>query len=109
MHSHRSSPDRFPTAAEPMRDDDVRRMLAAREQQSQRASRPRSRRILLRVTILLTLYILSIGPLYWRWYGAKAGLDSRLFLVFYGPLETLAKWIPPLGHFLNWYISLWIY
>jgi hypothetical protein len=92
-----------------MREDDIRRMLATRKEDSPSPRPQPFRRTLIRLAILFTLYVLSIGPLYWRWYGAKVGLDSRAFLVFYGPLETLAKWFPPLGHFLNWYCSLWIY
>jgi hypothetical protein len=108
MHSHRSSPDRFPAAAEPMREDDVRRMLAAR---GKPAPGPRRsiRRFVIRLAIIFTLYALSIGPLYWQWYAAKVGLGSPIYLALYRPLELLARSIPPLGHFLNWYVSLWIY
>jgi hypothetical protein len=108
MHTQRPSSDHLPTGTEPMREEDVRRMLSAREQPAPKPQRT-IRRFLIRLAILFTLYVLSIGPLYWRWYGAKVGLDSRTFLIFFHPLETLAKWFPPLGHFLNWYVSLWIY
>jgi hypothetical protein len=108
MHMHRSSSDRVPTGTEPMRAEDVRRMLSAREKP---ATRPRRtiRRLFIRLAILFTVYTLSIGPLYWKWYAAKVGLGSPVFLALYRPLELLAKWIPALGHFLNWYVSLWIY
>ena len=108
MHTQRPSSDRLPTGTEPMREEDVRRMLSEREQPAARSRRV-MRRLLIRLAILFTLYVLSIGPLYWKWYAAKVGLGSRMFLVLYHPLETMAKWFPPLGHFLNWYVSLWIY
>jgi len=92
-----------------MRDEDIRRMLAARAEQAPRPRPNRPRKILIRMAVLLALYVLSIGPMYWSWYGAKVGLGSPLFLVFYRPLEIAAALVPAVGHFLNWYISLWIY
>lgn len=86
-----------------MLDEERGRRSAARP-----ARRP-IRRFLLTFAILFTVYALSVGPLYWQWYGAKSGLASPIYLILYGPLERLAKVIPPLGHLLNWYISLWIY
>jgi hypothetical protein len=108
MHAHRSSPDQ-PPAPTPMREEDVRRMLAARTERAPAPRRNNLRRFLLRLAVMFTLYVLSIGPLYWKWYAAKVGLGSPVFILLYRPLETLAELIPPLGHFLNWYISLWIY
>ncbi len=94
-----------------MRPEDVRRMLAHEGPGNDAPGKPHSRirRLALRVAILFTLYCLSIGPLYWKWYGAKSGLASPLYLILYRPLERLAELIPPLGHFLNWYIQFWIY
>ncbi|OAI55026.1 hypothetical protein AYO47_02575 [Planctomyces sp. SCGC AG-212-M04] len=109
MQTHRHSSDHLPAGMEPMREDDVRRMLAARAEEAPKPRQHSLRQTMLRMAILFTLYVLSIGPLYWRWYGAKSGLDSQFFLIFFRPLEVLAKWIPALGHFLNWYVSLWIY
>jgi hypothetical protein len=109
MHAHRPNSDRPAVATEPMRDEDVRRMLAARSAHTRGGRRRPLRRMLIRLSVLLALYVLSIGPLYWKWYGAKVGLGSPLFLLLYRPLELFARWFAPLGHFLNWYIGLWIY
>jgi hypothetical protein len=92
-----------------MREDEVRRMLAARADLAPKPQRNVLRRMLIRLAVMFTLYVLSIGPLYWKWYAAKVGVGSPIYLIFYRPLEMLSVWIPPLGHFLNWYITFWIY
>ena len=83
------------------------------EEHQQRQTPPafakRLRRFLMRFAIVFSLYVLSIGPMYWKWFGAKCGLASPVYLVIYRPLENLAALIPPLGWFLNWYVSLWIF
>jgi len=93
-----------------MRAEDARRMLSARDDEKGRRVRRRPLwRRLLSLVIFLAVYVLSIGPLYWKWYAAKVGVGSPIYLILYRPLEQLAGWIPSLGHFLNWYITLWIY
>ena len=44
-----------------------------------------------RFAIIFSLYVLSIGPLYWKWFGAKCGLASPVYLAIYRPLENLAE------------------
>jgi hypothetical protein len=92
-----------------MREEDVRRMLAARAEGARKPQPTALRRMLIRLAVMFTLYVLSIGPLYWKWYAAKVGVGSPMYLILYRPLEMLSAWIPPLGHFLNWYVSLWIF
>ena len=108
MHAHRSSSDHPPAVAEPMRAEDAQRMLAGRDQPERRPRRS-VRRTLVIAIVLFTIYALSIGPLYWQWYGAKVGVGSPIFILLYRPLEKLAEWVPAVGHFLNWYVSQWIY
>ncbi len=110
MHAHRKPADHPAAPAQPMRAEDVRRMLDEADLRQARARRRGPlRRFLQSFCLVFTLYVLSIGPLYWKWYGAKSGLASPFFLVLYAPLEQLARQFPPLGHLLNWYVSLWIY
>lgn len=96
-----------------MRPDDVRRMLAPEHAAGQtKVKRRRVPRVVRNLVVLLLAfgtYVLSIGPLYWKWYGAKAGLASPIYLAIYRPLEILAEMLPALGRLLNWYISFWIY
>lgn len=61
-----------------------------------------------RLFILFSLYVLSIGPLYWQWYGAKYVSGPPLLAAFYEPLWILAGWCPPLGEWINWYVRLWV-
>ena len=62
----------------------------------------------LRVGLFLVIYALSIGPLYWQWYGARFAGGSPLLAAFYEPLFRLASWCPPLERWMDWYVSLWI-
>lgn len=68
----------------------------------------RVRAIFYRYAVLLLLYVLSIGPMFWTWYGALYSEGSSWIVGFYYPLWLLAGAIPWLGHFLNWYVRLWI-
>lgn len=72
--------------------------------------RPRSRirAILLQIAITLVVYVLSIGPLYWQWYAGKYVSGPTVIAAFYEPLWLLCGWFPPLGQFVNWYVSWWI-
>ena len=68
----------------------------------------RLRSIVYRYLFLLLLYVLSIGPMYWKWFEALYAEGSSFIIAFYYPLWLLAGAIPWLGHFLNWYVRLWI-
>ena len=74
------------------------------------APKPRSRfwTVTLQVVITWVLYILSIGPMYWTWFGGKYANGSFVVAAIYEPLLQLGEFIPPLGRFLNWYVSLWL-
>lgn len=66
------------------------------------------RSTILQILITWTVYVLSIGPLYWKWFEGKHVSGPNLVAAFYEPLYQLAGIFPPLGEFLNWYIALWI-
>lgn len=58
--------------------------------------------------ILSTLYVLSIGPMYWHWYDAQhTGQGSRLVILFYTPLAIACDNIEPLDKWVQWYLGLW--
>jgi hypothetical protein len=61
-----------------------------------------------RVFLYCTLYVLSIGPLYWKWYEAQFVGGSSILAAFYLPLVALAEWVPPFGDWIEWYVHLWI-
>ncbi len=89
------------------------RTLEQTDQQSQATPKQWSWRryiinSLIQVTVLLSLYILSIGPLFWQWYSSFNSMSSPFFAAFYTPLLFACEYIPPLSDGVNWYINLWI-
>src|SRR4051812_47756806 len=100
MHANRSSADHPASPGEPMRPEDVRRMLSLeRVVPGPATGRRRVPRIARKLVLLLAMfgiYVLSIGPLYWKWYGARAGLASPIYIAVYRPLEILADIVPAL-------------
>ncbi|WP_145309063.1 hypothetical protein [Gimesia fumaroli] len=63
---------------------------------------------LIQVTIIFSLYVLSIGPFFWQWYASFNSMSSPFFASFYMPLLLACDLCPPLSDGVNWYISLWI-
>ena len=61
-----------------------------------------------RVVIMMVLYVLSIGPMYWQWVESMYLQGNPAVARFYYPLLVLCKLIPPLGHLVNWYLSFWV-
>ena len=57
--------------------------------------------------ILLTLYVLSIGPSFWLWVDSMYLEGPPAIATFYFPLLLLCEWIPLFGDLVNWYIQLW--
>lgn len=71
------------------------------------------RAILRRLAILYVffiLYVLSIGPMFWRLHGAyyveTDRLSSRILVAFYEPLRYLCK-IPFVGNAVDNYVEWW--
>jgi hypothetical protein len=64
--------------------------------------------VLIQILITWVIYVLSIGPLYWQWYAGKYVNGPSVIAAFYEPLWRLCGVFPPLGRFVNWYVSLWI-
>lgn len=61
-----------------------------------------------RTFLLLGIYVLSIGPMYWKWYAAHYADGSETLARFYEPLVIMARLIPPFGRWMDWYVGLWI-
>ncbi len=61
-----------------------------------------------RVFLYSVLYVLSIGPFYWQWYGSRFVGGSAVVAAFYQPLVILAEWVPPFRDWIDWYVYLWI-
>ncbi|WP_298861074.1 hypothetical protein [uncultured Gimesia sp.] len=62
----------------------------------------------IQITILMVLYVLSIGPFFWQWYASYNSMSSPFFAAFYTPLLLACDLIPPLSDGVNWYINFWI-
>lgn len=63
---------------------------------------------LLDTFIVLSLYVLSIGPLYWQWYSAKFVDGPSALAAFYEPLFLTANSIPAFGDWMDRYVRWWI-
>lgn len=60
-----------------------------------------------RLTIMLVLYVFSIGPMFWVWYEAENMGGNPFVRVVYAPLRLLCA-IPQVEAWLNNYINWWI-
>ena len=56
--------------------------------------------------VFLTLYVLSIGPMFWYWYEAEYLGGSEWILVLYQPLRYATQ-IPLFEDLINNYINWW--
>lgn len=61
-----------------------------------------------RTFVLVGIYVLSIGPMYWHWYGGRFAGGSQIVAAFYEPIFVLASFVPWFGEWMDWYVSLWI-
>ena len=76
--------------------------------------------LLLRATVYLfltlTMYVLSIGPMYWRWYESYAMHHSHeealayadRVSLFYLPLLEACNRSEHISAYVNWYIDFWV-
>jgi len=66
----------------------------------------RIRRWVHRVGFFLILYILSTGPLYWKWYEAHYVEGPIFYQIFFFPVEVACK-NEFVNNFFHWYVSWW--
>jgi len=57
--------------------------------------------------LLVVVYALSIGPMFWQWYEAQYLSGSKLVVALYEPLLYATR-IPIIEKLLNDYINWWI-
>lgn len=59
--------------------------------------------------LLLTLYVLSLGPMFPQWYRAAVinGNPSSLIVQFYAPLVYFCRF-EPFREWLQWYVLWWL-
>lgn len=58
--------------------------------------------------VLLALYVLSTGPMYWRIFGAYRLDESDFLQRLYLPLVLLCEQSQFISDWFDWYIGLWI-
>ena len=66
------------------------------------------RRLAIQLPIILVLYVLSIGPMYWYWFEAYHLGGSTFIAKLYLPLLIVCKKVDFISDWVNWYIGLWI-
>ena len=70
------------------------------------------RRFFVDIAIYLMIYVVvagvSIGPLFWVWFGAVYVDGPKWFARLYLPLALLCEICPPLGWLINAWINWWI-
>jgi len=65
-------------------------------------------RLLFQLVLFFFLYVLSIGPMFWLWFGAYYADGSKIFFVLYYPLLRLCEENEKFRDFVNTYINWWI-
>jgi|GEM_PF-3546803 len=53
------------------------------------------------------IYTLSIGPMYWTWFGAAYVSGPYWVIAFYSPLQTACEYVPYYGDLVEGYIWWW--
>lgn len=65
-------------------------------------------RVYNRIVIILMIYVLSIGPMFWYWHESTFAHGDPFVAKLYYPLVLLCHAWSPFADWLNWYINLWI-
>lgn len=65
------------------------------------------RGVALQMAIFWLVYTLSIGPMFWTWYGAVFVGGSRWIVAFYAPLQYACEIVPYYGNWVDAYIWWW--
>lgn len=64
-------------------------------------------RVYTRVVVILVIYVLSIGPMYWSWYESRYLNGDPFLAKLYYPLEVICHKLPWLGSWVDWYVDQW--
>jgi hypothetical protein len=65
------------------------------------------RGVVLQFVVFWVIYTLSIGPMYWTWFGAAYVGGSHWVIAFYSPLQTACEYVPYYGEWVESYIWWW--
>jgi hypothetical protein len=65
------------------------------------------RGVILQLAIVWVLYTLSIGPMFWTWFGARFVDGPYWVLAFYSPLQYVCECVPVYGDLVENYIWWW--
>jgi hypothetical protein len=65
-------------------------------------------RLGIQLLVFLALYILSIGPMFWLWFGAYYADGEKIFYFLYFPLSWLCDQSEDFREYINMYINWWI-
>ncbi len=68
------------------------------------------------LAVVLVLYVLSIGPMYWTWYESYALYENHddamqnpdRVTLFYLPLIYACQENKDLRDYVNWYLDFWV-
>lgn len=67
-------------------------------------------RLLIEFELILLVYVLSIGPMYWKIHEAyNVGSGSPFIARMYYPLVKASEWSDTVSDVLDWYVGLWIF
>ena len=66
-------------------------------------------RIYCRVLIVMMLYILSTGPMYWILYEAFRANGSTFLAKLYLPIVAVCQHNDTICGWFDWYVGLWVY
>jgi hypothetical protein len=66
-------------------------------------------RIYCRTLIVLMIYVLSTGPLYWAIYEAFRDGGSVFLAKLYYPLVLACQHSDAISNWFDWYVGLWVY
>lgn len=65
-------------------------------------------RLAIQLPVFLALYVLSIGPMFWYWFGAFYADGPKFLFVLYYPLLLLCDKNEHVRDYINSYINWWI-
>lgn len=110
MHVENSASNPISAATPPVSETEL---LSDQEAPTPRARRRRTwLRFFADIGVYLVIYVVvagvSIGPLFWVWFGAVYVNGPKWFARLYLPLALLCEICPPLSWLVNTWINWWI-
>lgn len=66
-------------------------------------------RVYCRTLVVLMLYVLSTGPMYWAIYEAYRANGSIFLAKLYYPIVLACESSETISTWFDWYVGLWVY